>query len=140
MNAHIDKKGDAVIEIPMNTDSQRQKWSDICPWHALPELLLDETGLIKDCSKYVEALFGYRRHELVWQHISCLFPQLSDYELIQRGRINPQLDFICHCGHIFMALDRQGGTSANELSIIKLEHNGLRTLRLIVRPSFKSNS
>lgn len=102
-----------------------------------PALLLDERGVIQDCSKTLENLFGYRRIEIVWQHISCLFPQLSDYELIEAGRINPLLDYICHCGHIFLGLDRKGRSIPNELSLLHFNHNGLQTLKLIVRPAYK---
>lgn len=100
-----------------------------------PALLLDESGIIQSCSKSVESLFGYLLSELVLQHISCLFPQLAGVALIKKGQINPKLDFISHCGHVFLGLNKQGITIPNELSFIRLEHNGLCTLRLILRPS-----
>ncbi|MGO8755750.1 MAG: PAS domain-containing protein [Gallionellaceae bacterium] len=107
--------------------------------HEPPVWLLDESGMIQDSSKSVEELFGYRQSELVWQHISCLIPQLSEVVLIQKGRVNRQIEFICHCGHIFMGLNRNGDTFPNELSFILLEHEGLHTLRLIVRPLTADN-
>lgn len=101
----------------------------------LPVLLLDEDGMIQDCNKPVENLFGYQLSDLVWQHISCLFPQLSKLALIQKGQINPKLHFITHCGHIFLGLNRQGNPIPNELSFIRLDQHGSNTLRLILRPS-----
>ncbi len=99
-----------------------------------PELMLDESGMIQDCNKSVENLFGYGLGELVWQHISCLFPEFSGIEIIQKGEIKPTINFISRCGHLFMGLDRQGNTIPNELNFIRLEHQGMRTLRLILRP------
>ena len=100
----------------------------------LPVLLLNEEGLIQDCNKPVEKLFGFRLSELVWQHISCLFPQLAELALIQKGQINPKLHFISHCGHIFLGLNKQGTPVPNELSFIRLDHHGSGTLRLILCP------
>ena len=37
-------------------------------------LSLSERGLIRDCSKPLEMLFGFRRGDLVWQHVANLFP------------------------------------------------------------------
>jgi hypothetical protein len=104
-------------------------------WQEPPSLLLDESGMIQDCSKPVESLFGYRLGELAWQHISCLFPNLSEIALIQHGRINPKLDFISRCGHIFMGLNRQGDSIPTELNFIRFEHDGMCTLKMILRPA-----
>jgi hypothetical protein len=104
-------------------------------WDEPPSLLLDEDGLIQDCSKPVESLFGYRLGELAWQHISCLFPHLSEIALIQQGRVNPKLDFISRCGHIFLGLNKQGNAIPTELNFVRFEHDGSCTLKLILRPS-----
>jgi PAS domain-containing protein len=100
-----------------------------------PALLLDESGHIQDCSKSVESLFGYGLGELVWQHISCLFPQFSDVALLHNGQIDAKLNFISRCGHTFMGLTRRGDTIPFHLSFIRFERDGLCTLRLILRPS-----
>jgi hypothetical protein len=102
--------------------------------HEPPFLLLDEDGLIRDCSKSVEARFGYRLNDIVWQHVSCLFPQFSEAVLIQKGQINPNVEYIAHCGHVFQGLGRRGGTIPTELKFIRLEHDGVVTLRLILHP------
>jgi PAS domain S-box-containing protein len=109
-------------------------------WQEPPELTLDERGMIRDCSKSGERLFGYRRHNLVWQHVSMLFPQLSGVALVQEERFNPQLNFLCHCGKLFQSQDRQGETFFSRLSFVSLENDGRRTLRLIVHPSDSTKS
>jgi len=42
----------------------------------LVTLALDERGVILDCSKAAERLFGYLRSELMRCHVSQLLPQL----------------------------------------------------------------
>ena len=98
-------------------------------------LVLDERGMIRDCSKSGEQLFGYRRSELAWQHISKLIPQLSDIQLVQSGQINPHLEFLCHCGLPFQAQNQQGNTFASELHFIHLDRGERKIIRLIVTPS-----
>jgi len=135
MNLHTEDN--AAIAPPDSSYAEMQKrlGERTIKRHEPPALLLDEGGMIQGCSKSVESLFGYRLSELVWQHISCLFPQLSGVALIQKGQINPKLEFISHCGHIFLGLNKQGNAIPNQLNFIRLEHNGLCTLRLILRPS-----
>lgn len=99
-----------------------------------PALALDETGVIQKCSESCEKLFGYRSGDLVKQHISRLFPQLAEFKLFLDGTFNPKLDFLCHCGHLFQAQNWQGNTFKSELSFVRIENNGSRNLRLIIRP------
>lgn len=99
-----------------------------------PAFSLDGRGFIQECGKSVEKLFGYRQHELVWQHISCLFPKLADVSLIQENRLNPMLYYICRCGHVFEAINKQSDTIVCNLNFFLIEHEGVSTLRLIVRP------
>ena len=103
--------------------------------HEPAALVLDEHGMIRDCSKAGEQLFGYRHNELVWQHISKLFPQLLDVQLVHNGRFNPRLEFLCHCGLPFRGQNQQGRSFDGELHFIHLNHGERRTIRLIVRPS-----
>lgn len=95
---------------------------------------LDQNGFILECGRSVEAMFGYSQHELVWQHISCLFPKLAEVALIQDGRLNPMLNFICHCDHIFEAIDRKSGIVTCNLTFLMVENKGTQNLRMIVRP------
>lgn len=105
----------------------------------LPTLTLDEDGVIRDCSLSGEKLFGYRSRELVWQHVSKLFPQLSEVELVKNSRLNPRLGFLCHCGHSFQSRNRDGSVFLSELSFVHLGgrrgDEGRWVLRLIVRPT-----
>jgi PAS domain S-box-containing protein len=98
-------------------------------------LVLDERGMIRDCSKAGEQLFGYRRSELAWQHISRLIPQLSDIQLVQSGQINPHLEFLCHCGLPFQAQNQHGDIFDSELHFIHLGHGEKKKIRLIITPS-----
>lgn len=131
------KKSNTVFEANAPSYAVRQELTDEYPaeWYESPVLTMDERGMIRDCNKSVERLFGYRYHELVWQHVSMLFPQLAGVALVQEGRFNPLLNFLCHCGHLFQSQNRQGDTLTSELSFVQLDHDGSRTLRLIVRYS-----
>ncbi len=124
-----------------HTPSQvsRQKLTDkpLTEHYDPPSLSLDERGMILECSKAFEMLFGFRRHELAWQHISKLIPKLEGVELIQDGQFNPLLNYLCHCGHIYQILNQQGEAIISNLSFVRIEYEGKRTLKLIVRPSDK---
>ncbi len=100
-----------------------------------PALAMDECGMILDCSKSFEQLFGFRRRDLVWQHVSRLLPQFIGVELVQAGRLNPFLNYLCHCGHHYAVLNRQGGMFPCMLSFVHVEFDGRRSLRLIINPS-----
>ena len=103
-------------------------------WLEPPALSLDDDGFIQICSDSCAQLFGYHGPDLTSHHISSLFPQLSGQELLLDGQLNPMLDFLCHCGHPFLAMDRQGGTFKSALNLIRIMHPGSSNLRLIVRP------
>ena len=130
------KKSNAVIETNAPSYAVRQERINEYPteWDEPPALTIDERGMIRDCSKSGEKLFGYWRHDLVWQHISMLFPKLSGVALVQEGRFNPLLNFLCRCGKLYQSQNRQGYALSCYLSFVHLEHDGMRTLRLIVSP------
>ena len=102
-------------------------------------LSLDSRGYIQTCSRPVEKLFGYRQHELLWQHISCLFPQFFEVARIQGERLNPLLNYLCHCDHDFEAIDKQGEAIICNLNLFLVENDGQQSLRLIVRPLVSAN-
>lgn len=54
----------------------------------LAVLTLDDQGMIRDCSRACEQVFGYPPEELAGRHVSMLLPQLPDTDLVQEGRIN----------------------------------------------------
>ncbi len=106
---------------------------------APPFLLLDENGMISDCSKSVEERFGYQLIDIAWRHVSCIFPQLSESALIQKGKVNSHFEYIAHCGHVFQGVDKLGGTVPTELKFIRREHEGVVTLRLILHPQARQH-
>ncbi len=123
------------------SSAMRQGWSagDFSGSQEPPALSLDERGMIRDCSKSCEGFFGYPRTDLVKQHVSTLFPQLSGVALVQKGQFNPLLSFICRCGQLFQAQNREGATFPCNLIFVPLENNGRRTLRMIVSPSARTS-
>lgn len=108
--------------------------------HDSPALSLDERGMIQDCNKSCEGLFGYMCRELVWQPVSSLFFQLAGVVWVRDGRFNPRLNFLCRCGKVFQAQNRQGDIFTSTLSFACLEYDGRRTLRLIVSPAETASS
>lgn len=133
---NLQMEGNAVIDPNMFPNTDPMKWTNERPaeWHEPPTLSLDERGVIQDCSKSCERLFGYQCCDLVLQHVSKLFPQLLGAAFVRAGRITPLLEFLCHCGYIFQAQNRQGEAFSSKLSFVRFGYDGMTTLRLIVRP------
>lgn len=103
-------------------------------WEEPPALMIDEAGIILKCTASCEKLFGQTDRALASQHVSSLFPQLSGHQFMMGGRLNPMIDFLCHCGHRFAAQNSRGETFYTELSLVQVEDHGRRLLRLIARP------
>jgi hypothetical protein len=55
--------------------------------------------------------------------------------LIKAGQINPLLNYLCRCGQLYEAQNRHGDTLSCNLSFVRIEYNGKRFLRLMVRLS-----
>lgn len=90
----------------------------------LAVLTLNDRGVIRDCSRACEQVFGYPPAELAGRHVSMLLPQLPDTDLVQEGRINARLAHLCHCAVAFQARRRDGRCFASELFINLLgSHN-----------------
>lgn len=104
-------------------------------WQEPPALTLDERGMICDCSKAGEKLFGYPRQDMVWQHVSTLLPELSEIQLVKNGKFNPQLGFLSHCGHHFRTINRLGSIFMSELHFVLLNDADKHSVRMIVQPS-----
>ncbi|MCX7170410.1 MAG: PAS domain-containing protein [Proteobacteria bacterium] len=96
--------------------------------------LLDHRGMIRGCNGASEHLFGYRRGEVVWRHISALLPQLADTDLVCDGQLNPRLLFLCRIGGYFRAQKQNGESFASDLYLLNLSNPGSSDLRMIVRP------
>lgn len=138
MNLHSESNN--VIELTARSfnEIEKQHERQLTERHEPPMLLLDEDGMIKDCSKSVERLFGYRLNEIIWQHVSCLFPKFLETALIQKGRVNPKFNYIAHCGHIFQGVSKQGQTIPTRLNFICIERDEF-TMKLILRPFSNEN-
>jgi hypothetical protein len=106
----------------------------------LPSIFVDERGMILDCSNTSEKIFGYRRRDVVMLHVSKLFPELAEIELVQKGEFNPALVFLCRCGKLYQAKNRLDYTFLCNLNFVHLANNGKNTLRLIVSPANNDRS
>jgi PAS domain S-box-containing protein len=98
-----------------------------------PSFSLDGAGYIKKCGQSIEKLFGYQPDELVWRHISYLFPKFAEVALVQGKRLNPFLSYLCHCDHEFEAINKQSDIVTCNLNLFLVENMGRQNLRLIVR-------
>jgi len=107
--------------------------NDTCAGEDLAVLTLDDRGMISDCNRACEALFRYRRSELVWQHVSMLMPQLAELDLMQNGQPNPRFCFLNRIGRNFQAVTQDGTLFDTELFLNLLHNNGHYRLSLIVR-------
>ncbi|MDP2030783.1 MAG: PAS domain S-box protein [Thiobacillus sp.] len=96
----------------------------------LPVLTLDDMGVIRDCSHTCEQVFGYLVDELAGRHVSVVLPQLPDTDLVQDGRINARLAYLCHCAVAFQARCRDGRYFTSELFINRL---GVHNVVVLVR-------
>jgi hypothetical protein len=130
------KKSNNVIEANAPSYTLWYERMDEYPteWDEQAVMSLDESGTIQDYSKSCGRLFGYQHINLVWQHVSMLIPRLLGVALVQKGRLNPLINFLCHCEHIFQAQNLRGDTFPCRLSFIHLEYDGKPTLRLMVHP------
>lgn len=99
-----------------------------------PAVWLDDTGVILECSPALASLFGYTRPELVSQHVSVVLPDLSTAYAFRDGALNPMLAFLCHLGHPFHALKRNGEAFGAELHFVENTRNGVKATRLLVLP------
>jgi len=97
-------------------------------------LILDQRGMIRGCNGASEDLFGYRRAEVVWQHVSLLLPQLAGTDLVCNGQINPRLLFLSRIGGYFKAHKLNGERFASDLFFLDLSNPGSTDLRMLVRP------
>lgn len=108
--------------------------------HDAPAFLMNVQGIIRSCNKSAERRFGYPQSELLWRHISCLFPQFADVELVMQDHLNPLLNYLCRCDHVFDVIDKNGETVGCNLTFFSVEREGMQLLRLVVRSSDDANS
>lgn len=106
----------------------------------LAVLTLNDQGVIRDCSRACEQVFGYPPEELAGRHVSMLLPQLPDTDLVQEGRINARLAHLCHCAVAFQARRRDGRCFASELFINLLGNHNVVVLVRSLEASILSGS
>lgn len=134
MNLQIESEALSEIDVPVYAKQQTLTNEQPAERYSPPAISLDADGNIQACNKSVEELFGYRQQELLLHHISCLFPKLTEVALMQGNRLNPLFNYICHCDHVFKAVNKQSGIITCNLNFLLVENNGKLNLRLIVRP------
>lgn len=103
-------------------------------------IFVDAAGMILDCSNTCEKFFGYRRRDLVMHHVSILFSELAEVELIQKEEFNQSLVFLCRCGKLFQAQNRMGDSFLCNLNFVHLDNNGKNSLRLIASSADNARS
>ena len=119
------KKVVSVIEIDTPSNVERRE---------PPTLTMDDRGMICDCSRAGETLFGYSLKDLVWKPISRLLPELSGIQLVKNGKFNSQLAFLSRCGQPFLAVNQLGNIFLNNLNFVLLNYSGKYAIRVIVQP------
>jgi len=95
-------------------------------------ITLDAKGMIQECDETLERKFGYSHGQARGQHLSTLFPELADIELLQHGHLNERLHFFCHIGKRFQALRRDGARFASRLFMTMLGSDDAPRFRVIV--------
>lgn len=99
------------------------------------ELTLSDSGMIRECSRAIERLFGYSPAKLLWQHISVLLPQLAGMALVTGGEINHRLHYLAHIGHRFEMIGMDGVCSLVRICLNDAEAMGRHCVRLTICPA-----
>jgi len=115
------------VDIPQGKAHSRPDAPAVDPTD-LAMLALDDRGVIQNCSRTCEQVFGYRQDELAGRHVSTLLPQLEDTELVLEDRVNSRLAFLCHCAIPFHARPRDGNSFTSEIFINRLGRQSLVVL------------
>ncbi len=105
------------------SSEEKMEWKD-----DIVALILDSRGEILECNLAAEKLFGYSAGELISRHVSVLLPQLEEGLLVRNDEINPRLKFMCHCGQLFLVIDRQCRTFFSELHLVALSGPTVRAI------------
>ncbi len=98
------------------------------------EIELDEDGIIRNCNGICEELVGFRKEELVSRPVSMLVRKLSEYQIVLNHKLNPVLDYICHCGMPFQMKNKAGETFFSQIKFVYLQHLKVPKVRLLATP------
>jgi hypothetical protein len=132
---NLQSEGDIGNETNMPACVIRQELTTEYSTEQQPSLSLDERGVITDCNKSFEMLFGVEWHELVLHHVTRVFTQLSAEDISQAGEVYPLLDYLTRCSQRYQAKNRHGETFYSNLIFVRDEREGKVLLRLMVFPS-----
>ena len=128
-------KGDFAVETNMFASAIRPESTTEYSVEQQPALSLDERGMITDCNKPFEMLFGLEWRDLVWHHVTRVFPQLSAEDFSRAGEIYPLPDYLSRCSQRYQAKNRHGETFTSNLIFVRHEQEGKVLLRMMVFPS-----
>lgn len=98
-------------------------------------LMINDNGIIHECNKAFEKLFGYLSSDILWKPVSILLPQLAGIALMDSGQVNPRLRFLTHIGHQFEVIGLGGMHLASQLFINEIDNFGQHYLRIIICPT-----
>jgi hypothetical protein len=134
---NLQTKGNSARETNISSFAPTQEWTDaqLSELGDLPALSLDERGMILDCNKQFEKQTGFEWHDLVWHHITRVFPQLTADDFIQAGQVVPLPDYLIRCSKLYQAQNQRGVSFFSNLIFVLHEHEGKRALRLFVCPA-----
>jgi hypothetical protein len=97
------------------------------------KLWVDDKGKILELCERIPAMFGFRRDELIGQHISLLLPDLADTELLCADAVNPRLAYRSRCCIPFRAIARNGRVSNYILFMRVVKFRVEHALAIILR-------
>lgn len=118
-----------ILQPELSGQGARQASRALPQDHAkLVVLRLDDRGIIHDCSAACKDVFGYPAAELIGRHVSILLPQLPEIDLVEEGRINTHLAYLCRCGLAFQARHSSGRHFGVELFINRLDAHNVAVL------------
>jgi len=103
-------------------------------------LILFADGVIRNCNEEAVKLLDYLPSELTGQHISKVLPQLAEIQLVQMQRVNPYLRDLSRKGHQFKIVNKEGIHFSGELLFRDMESPGLYHLRVIIYPTWQSDT
>lgn len=101
----------------------------------LAVLMLDDKGVIFDCSRAAERLLGCVAAKLTWKHISTVLPQLKEIGLVHGRMVNPHLRYLSHIGHGFEVVSMSGIHFIGAIFFNEIDNLGRRYLRIIIKPA-----
>lgn len=95
-------------------------------------LLIDEEGVIRECSKGAEEMFRGGAKALVGSHVSKFISRFSGADAFHGGELEPKLEYLCHCGAPFRAIRCDGTAFVGEICVANHVGRKGNHVRLVV--------